>query len=220
MALTLSGTNGVVGAGFTVDASGVSVTAGVGTFTSYQGSAASLTQIPAANIVGVATAGFGNASGAYSQGITEVDQWRLTTNFSGSVEPLANNLERNDNNFTKIGSGMSVSSGYWTFPSTGIWRIEMVRDAFINGDERELRIMIYYTVNNSNYYALTENASNIRDFNANGHGQVYTQAIFDVTNTTTHKIYFRVLNDNSSTQTIGRTGENQTYFTFTRLGDT
>ena len=32
MALTLSGTNGVVGAGFTLDASGTSVTAGVGTF--------------------------------------------------------------------------------------------------------------------------------------------------------------------------------------------
>jgi len=58
MSLTLSGTNGVVGAGFTVDASGVSVTAGVGTFSSVQGSAASLTQIPAANIVGVATGGF------------------------------------------------------------------------------------------------------------------------------------------------------------------
>ena len=84
MALTLSGTNGVVGAGFTVDASGVSVTAGVGTFTSYQGSAANLTQVPAANIVGVCTAGFGNASGAYSQGITEVDTWRLTTAYGNT----------------------------------------------------------------------------------------------------------------------------------------
>ena len=37
MALTLSGTNGVVGAGFTVDNSGVSVTAGVGTFSSVRG---------------------------------------------------------------------------------------------------------------------------------------------------------------------------------------
>ena len=55
MALTLSGTNGVVGAGFTLDASGASVTAGVGTFSSLQGSAASLTQIPAANVVGVHT---------------------------------------------------------------------------------------------------------------------------------------------------------------------
>ena len=63
MALTLSGTNGVVGAGFTLDASGASVTAGVGTFTSYQGSGASLTSIPAANIVGVATAGFERTGG-------------------------------------------------------------------------------------------------------------------------------------------------------------
>ena len=83
MALTLSGTDGIVGAGFTVDNSGVSVTAGVGTFSSLQGSganltalpaanltgtlpalnAASLTKIPAANIVGVATAGLTKTGG-------------------------------------------------------------------------------------------------------------------------------------------------------------
>ena len=80
MALTLSGTNGVVGAGFTVDASGVSVTAGVGTFTSYQGSAASLTSIPAANIVGLATAGF-NRSGGFGK-ILQVKQSVKTDTFS------------------------------------------------------------------------------------------------------------------------------------------
>ena len=82
MAVTISGTDGIVGAGFTVDNSGVSVTAGVGTFSSVRGThhgdganltslpaaqltgtlpalnAASLTQIPAANIVGVCTDGF------------------------------------------------------------------------------------------------------------------------------------------------------------------
>ena len=63
MAITISGTDGIVGAGFTVDASGVSVTAGVGTFTSYQGSAANLTSIPAANIVGVCTSGLTKTGG-------------------------------------------------------------------------------------------------------------------------------------------------------------
>ena len=75
MSLTLSGTNGVVGAGFTVDASGVSVTAGVGTFGSLAApaagltgalpalNAASLTQIPAANIVGVCTSGLTKTGG-------------------------------------------------------------------------------------------------------------------------------------------------------------
>ena len=45
MAITISGTNGIVGAGFTVDNSGVSVTAGVGTFSSVQGSGANLTAL-------------------------------------------------------------------------------------------------------------------------------------------------------------------------------
>ena len=79
MSLTLSGTNGVVGAGFTVDASGVSGTAGVGTFSSIGAgasvpaagltgslptiSAASLTSIPAANLVGVCTSGLTKTGG-------------------------------------------------------------------------------------------------------------------------------------------------------------
>ena len=83
MAITISGTDGIVGAGFTVDASGVSVTAGVGTFSSVQGSganltslpaaqltgtlpaitAANLTNIPAANLVGVCTAGLTRTGG-------------------------------------------------------------------------------------------------------------------------------------------------------------
>ena len=43
MAITISGTDGIVGAGFTVDNSGVSVTAGVGTFGSLNAPAAGLT---------------------------------------------------------------------------------------------------------------------------------------------------------------------------------
>ena len=54
MSLTLSGTNGVVGAGFTLDASGASVTAGVGTFSSirgeHHGDGANLTGLPAAQL--------------------------------------------------------------------------------------------------------------------------------------------------------------------------
>ena len=52
MAITISGTDGIVGAGFTVDNSGVSVTAGVGTFSSLQGSGANLTSLPAAQLSG------------------------------------------------------------------------------------------------------------------------------------------------------------------------
>ena len=112
MALTLSGTNGVVGAGFTVDASGVSVTAGVGTFSSLQGSganltalpaanltgtlpalnAASLTQIPAANLVGLCTSGFertgGFGGGKILQIVSTTDNSTVTA--TGTVQELLN----------------------------------------------------------------------------------------------------------------------------------
>ena len=99
MALTLSGTNGVVGAGFTVDASGVSVTAGVGTFSSIGAgasvsaagltgslptiSAASLTSIPAANIVGVCTSGL-TKTGGFGV-ILQVVQTMKTDTFSSTT---------------------------------------------------------------------------------------------------------------------------------------
>ena len=79
MALTLSGTNGVVGAGFTLDASGSSVTAGVGTFGSIGAGTSmaaaglhgtmptidghALTSINAANLVGVCTSGLTKTGG-------------------------------------------------------------------------------------------------------------------------------------------------------------
>jgi len=70
MSLTLSGTNGVVGAGFTIDPSGINVAVGVVTATSINANASGLTgelpagiDIPAAQIVGVCTAGLTRTGG-------------------------------------------------------------------------------------------------------------------------------------------------------------
>jgi len=114
MAITISGTDGIVGAGFTVDASGVSVTAGVGTFSSLQGSganltalpaanltgtlpalnAASLTQIPAANLVGVCTSGLTKTGGFGNllQVVTTNLSATFTTTSSSLVDVTGYNL--------------------------------------------------------------------------------------------------------------------------------
>ena len=93
MALTLSGTNGVVGAGFTLDASGASVTAGVGTFGSIGAGTSvaaaglhgtmptidghALTSINAAQIVGVCTSGL-TKTGGFGK-ILQIVQHSFTT---------------------------------------------------------------------------------------------------------------------------------------------
>ena len=49
-------------------------------------------------------------------GIIEADLWRLTTSFTGGAAPIASNWERSDDaSFSKIGTGMSQSSGVFTF---------------------------------------------------------------------------------------------------------
>jgi len=60
-------------------------------------------------------------------GITMMDQWRLASNVAvgaNTTTGIYSGWERNDNNFAQIGSGMTESSGVFTFPSTGIYRID------------------------------------------------------------------------------------------------
>ena len=56
--------------------------------------------------------------------ITMADQWRLTTSVTSSIDGVTN-WERPDGTLQPayIGSGMSESSGVWTFPATGIYMV-------------------------------------------------------------------------------------------------
>ena len=142
MAITISGTDGIVGAGFTVDNSGVSVTAGVGTFSSLQGSganltslpaaqltgslpaisAASLTSIPAANIVGVCTSGLTKTGGFGSRTISssttlssqsEVDYTGFGTLTRFEIHMNAVSCSAGAELGVRLGTGGSVdTSGY------------------------------------------------------------------------------------------------------------
>ena len=66
----------------------------------------------------IQTDGSGNLSFA-SAGISQTDEWALTSNFTGDAEPIASNLSRMTSARSYIGSGMTQSSGIFTFPVTG-----------------------------------------------------------------------------------------------------
>ena len=160
---------------------------------------------------------------ATTNGITMLDQWRLTSAFTGGQNPISSNLERVDNlsSGTLIGSGMSVSSGYWTFPSTGIYKIEFDTMVYLNNsNSRYIESYIYATTNNSSYSEVSRGATSLYDSNSNTYGGTHCNFLFDVTNVSTHKVYFRQLPANSSVTTAGSTNNNFTYMTFMRIGDT
>ena len=55
------------------------------------------------------------------------DRWRLTGAVTGAQDPITGTFARSNSDgrgTVDIGSGMSVSSGIWTFPVTGIYKVE------------------------------------------------------------------------------------------------
>jgi len=153
-------------------------------------------------------------------GITEADQWRLTASFTGSGD-LTSNLERIDTNSPGlIGTGMSESSGIFTFPSTGVYLITAVFASYLNGSNRAHNGSIQVTTNNSSYTGAASNYTNQFNFGNTVYANSKTEFLFDVTSTSTHKVKFSISTDNASSTTYGGTTENGTCFSFIRLGDT
>jgi len=158
------------------------------------------------------------ASGATNNlGITMADQWRLTANNTTNAD-ISSNLERvDDASSAKIGTGMSESSGIFTFPSTGLYlvRYNILGEAIANDN---ILGSIKTTTNNSSY-----NADAIGYFCGDGSTQGSASALaeyfFNVTNTSTHKVRFNIASIDGGSAVFGNTGENLTFFTFIRLGD-
>ena len=153
-------------------------------------------------------------------GITEIDQWRLSAGLTGDQDPIATNLERVDTDgFSHLGTGMTQSSGIFTFPSTGYWDISAHFRFSSGATDNQKTGHIVTTTDNSSY---SDAASCVANFYASGAlGSTSTKFIFDCTNTTTHKVRFRVgTTGGSGNSTDGDTNANFTVFTFIKLANT
>jgi hypothetical protein len=140
-------------------------------------------------------------------GITMADQWRLNANKTGTGV-ISANLERVDTDgYGQLGTGMTESSGNFTFPSTGIYLIGLTI-----ATDNNVNVSIETTQDNSSY-----NAAAVAKADSSTQTGT-TQFIFDVTDTSTHKVNFNVFSISGTLQ--GSTDLNNTSFTFIRLGDT
>jgi hypothetical protein len=152
-------------------------------------------------------------------GIKEVDQWRISANHSG-VGVLTANWERVDTySYNKLGTGMSESSGIFTFPSTGIWRIDFYASAQVTGGGSDyIRADIDHTEDNGTYNTAAVSYEGM----ASGHyGNISIFSIFDVTDVSTHKVRFELGQNQSNTPIFhGASTQTRTSALFTRLGDT
>ena len=173
--------------------------------------------LPVANGGTALTSGFVNGGG-----VTEADSWRVTSSFTGDANPIASNWERDDTDFDKIGTGLSESSGVFSFPSTGIYLIQQFYRVMYNGDSRYNEGEIQITTNNgSNWNTRASGSAFVQQTSSNTTYNTFsTSLIVDVTDTSNVKFRLLINVEDNSVTTECNSGDNRTYFTCVRLGDT
>ena len=212
MALNINGTTGISG----VDGS-VSAPALTGT-----DSNTGIT-FPSADTIKFSTGGVERMSitnsgiSGITAGITHASSWYLTSAFTGSTTPVTNLAAYTSAFAGTLGAAMSISSGVFTFPTTGIWLISADVSLFLDGDSRYNRVQ-WQTTNDN--FSSTSNAQSAYQFiddagySGAGYSSMHTDHIFDVQDTSTHKCQLKSEMQNSSTVA------HMIKLYFIRLGDT
>ena len=151
-------------------------------------------------------------------GITEADEWRISANISGGATSITSNWERNDTNFDKIGTGMTESSGIFTFPSTGVWLLRFQAYFYSNSqnDHNYGLAEIHTTTDDGTY----DKAANSTGNNSATNQSMSSPAmfIFNCTDTSTHKVKFSV-SASSDWYVGGSSADNDTWMDFIKLAE-
>lgn len=165
-------------------------------------------------------------SATITEGITMADQWRLSADFSlpTGVSDITTNLERADTRGAgQIGSAMTVSSGVFTFPSTGYYLVTLDASFYTPASNGNLQALINYTSDNSSYSitAFIWQSTNANQSLSFGMGS--TSILLDITDTANQKIKLSAGGGPGGSPPgvlRGDTDQNETVITFVRLGDT
>jgi hypothetical protein len=156
-------------------------------------------------------------------GITVADQFRVNAGIAFSSEQTVDtNWERIDTSGQgTLGSGMSESSGIFTFPSTGIYLVRFVMSAYKSGSTRYTINSIAVTTDNSNYTTIAQGYDSISQVDSSAtYANSTAESLIDVTNTSNVKVKFLIQAQSGDAYLSTSSSVNRNTATFIRLGDT
>ena len=170
--------------------------------------------------------GSGSAvSWATAGGITQADFWRLSSSLQANQLPIASNLERVDTygfgTGSLLGSGMTESSGIFTFPATGLYWVHAFGNVYSANHSQTNTLQIRYTADGgSNWATASVGAQGIYDQGSDSYGNIGTNALIDVTSTSNVKVAFNFGAGQGGEYLEGHTTYTYTGFIFIRLAAT
>ena len=175
-----------------------------------------------ASVSGSGATGIGQLSFADAGGITMADQWRLTTTTNtGSNATVSSNWERvDDTTWGGIGTGLTESSGIFSFNSTGIYLINAIGGFVIDDTDGAVEFNLETTADNGSYAVDAIGLAGNDATSGDAAGSATFSHLLDVTNTTNVKFKFSTGSMAGGSYLQGNTNYTYTGFTVVRLGDT
>ena len=117
-------------------------------------------------------------------------------------------------------TGMSHSSGIFTFPKTGIYRVDFKLSYYKNDNRRYVGAVMKLSTNSGGSYAdLTRGYTSIYEDSSNAHGTTISSVHVDVQNASTYRIRFETAVD-SSIVLYGANDDIRTTVMFERIAST
>lgn len=134
----------------------------------------------------------------FANGITEIDSWEMATPFSpGGTADITSNWGRTDDTaFEYTGTGLTQSSGIFSFPSTGKYFISYIGFFAHNGNDGFVGVNLLVTTNNSTYVGHGTSTASGNRTTSDPTMSSSSFALIDVTDTSNVKFKFEGLSLN------------------------
>jgi hypothetical protein len=152
---------------------------------------------------------------AFNNGVIELDQYRLATDFTTDASTITGFERVDDATFSKLGTGMSESSGVFTFPSTGLWVVFTAFDlSYTTGDT-----LGYQAEVSTDSGTSFDSVGVVFEGQSNGNGSAVTFSAVNVTDASTFRFRTFAISMNSGSAVKGDTNQNRSSILFIRIAD-
>ncbi len=154
-----------------------------------------------------------------AKGLTMVDHWRTSAALTGNQSPITG-WERVDNHFSVQGTGMTESSGVFTFPDTGLYLVTYTGHGYLNSTTSYIGLYFSVSTNSGSSYESPPLGHAYFGAAGQGYNGASNQVVLNVTNASTFRFYIYFTSSNSSAPVLqGHTSRTLTNIVVIRLGD-
>jgi hypothetical protein len=150
----------------------------------------------------------------------EIDAWRLTSNFTTDLATISGWERTDDATFAYAGIGMTESSGVFTFPKTGLYKVTPQVEIITSNSDTVVTVDVDVSADSGSTYD-RRGYLNMRGTasDPNGGGAMTRCILVNVTNASTFRFRLETASLGSGSNIAGNTDYDRTSIMFERITD-